>query len=62
MNDHKSIIDLAKEATRPPEPTQTTSSESASVPDPKSDPHGASIDAALKELLANVEVKKHQKH
>jgi len=58
MNDQKSIIDLAKEATRPPETTQAPSSEPARKVNPKNDPHGASIDAALKDLLSNVESKK----
>ena len=58
MNDQKSIIDLAKEATRPPESTQATSSEPARIVNPKEDPKGASIDATLKSLLSNVEGKK----
>ena len=58
MNDHKSIIDLAKEATRPPETPQDTSPEPTRRVNPKSDPHGASIDAALKSLLSKVEDKK----
>ncbi len=61
MNNKKSIIDLAKEATRPPSGEIPTPSNAEAPPapvNPKQDPQGASIDAALKSLLSNVEDKK----